>query len=100
MAAILDVLADECEHIDDEIQERVATYLQLTAEERAVLLKNRIPKYKNQTAWALVCLQDAKCIGDSSRPYIEKTAVRNGHEVYRITDFGIQAQRKRLLHDY
>ena len=96
MGAILDALADEKEHLDEEIQEAVARRLGVTATEREVRLKNGIPTYKNRTAWGLVYLQDVMYLPDT-RPFIEKTGVRGGQETYRITAAGLGAQRARVL---
>src|SRR4051794_25392008 len=98
MAPILDFLADGREHLDDEIQAEVARYFELTSEERAWLMKNRIPFHKNRTAWGLVYLKDPTYLPDT-RPYIEKTGVHAGKEMYRITNAGIEAQCSRVLHD-
>jgi restriction system protein len=96
MAPILDFLADGREHLDEEIQEEVASYFRLTKNERAMRLKNGIPIYKNRTAWGLVYLQDPMYLPDA-RAYIERTDVRSGREVYRITRTGMTAQRDRVL---
>ena len=96
MAPILDFLADGREHRDEEIQEEVASYFQLTKLERRKRLKNRIPVYKNRCAWGLVYLQDPRYL-PGVRPFIEKTGIREGQEVYQITTAGRAAQRKRLL---
>ncbi len=97
MGPILDVLADEREHLDEDIQEAVARHFRLTSAERAVLLKNKTtPRYKNRTAWGLVYLQDPKHLPDT-RPYIEKIDVRSGHEVYKITRAGARAHRDHML---
>src|SRR5438552_703525 len=92
MAPILDLLADGREHLDEEIQEEVASYFRLTKNEREMRLKNGIPVYKNRTAWGLVYLQNPMYLPDT-RPYIEKTDVRSGREVYGITRIGMAAQR-------
>jgi restriction endonuclease Mrr len=97
MVPILDVLADGGEHLDEEIQEEVARYFRLTKREREARLKNGIPIYKNRTAWGLVYLQDPKYLPDT-RPYIEKTGLRSGQEVYRITRAGMAGRIDRLLH--
>jgi restriction system protein len=96
MAPILDVLADGREHLDEEIQEEVARHFQLEENERKARLKNGIPVYKNRTAWGLVYLQDPTYLPDE-RPYVERTDVRSGREVYRITTAGKAAQRNRAL---
>jgi restriction system protein len=96
MAPILDFLADGREHPDEEIQEEVASYFQLTKLERRKRHKSRIPVYKNRCAWGLVYLQDPRYLPDV-RPYIEKAGIRKGRKVYRITRTGRAAQRKRLL---
>jgi restriction endonuclease Mrr len=97
MGPILDVLADGREHVDDDIQEQVAQFFRVTKKERAVLMKNGTPFYRNRTAWGLVYLQDVNRLPDT-RPFIEKTDVRNGSEVYKITPTGKRAQRDRALH--
>ena len=96
MAPILDILADRREHVDEEIQDRVARHFRLTKNERERRLKNGIPVYKNRTAWGLVYLQNPIYLPDT-HPYIEKTDVRSGREVYRITSAGLVARRERVL---
>jgi hypothetical protein len=94
---ILDFLADELEHSDEEIQAYVARRLRVTKKERGVLQANGIPVYKNRTAWGLVHLQNPIYL-PHTRPFIKKTRERrSGQEVYKITPAGRAAQRDRVL---
>src|SRR5438093_631753 len=96
MAPILDDLADGRDRLDAEIQEAVARRFRLTKAER-IKQKNKIPVYKNRTAWGLVYLQNTKYLSDT-RPYIKKVGERrSGEEIYRITAAGKAAQIDRRL---
>jgi restriction endonuclease Mrr len=92
---ILGVLSDGAIHFDEEIQEAVAKKLRLTLDDRSVLMKNKMPYYKNRTAWGLVYIQDTTYLPDT-RPWGREVSGGIGPERYKITPAGLKALRDGL----
>jgi len=85
---ILDAMSDAKRHSSEELQEMIAAHFALTPEERLQRRgKGPHPEYVNETAWVLVELQQHGLI---------KKLDPEGF-VYRITDSGQDAARRRLL---
>lgn len=85
---ILDVMSDAERHSSEELQKMIAAHFALTPEERVQKRgKGPHPEYVNETAFALVELQQDGLI----------KKLDPNRFVYRITDSGQDAARRRLL---
>ena len=95
---ILEVLSDGEIHPDEEIQEAVAKKLRLTPQDRALLMKNGTPFYKNRTAWGLVYIQDTTYLPDT-QPWGKEMSGGSSNETYMITTAGLKALSDGLADD-